>query len=223
MSEVLGSVRPSVLIVCGYYDEFSGYNEVVLGRALARKVDLTVFAADRVAPVFSDAALGRLGIARQYDVGREVDSARVLHRFRTRAVAGMLFPRGLCAALRSQPAFDHVVQLSPGQIFPWAASFWPRDTLRVVIFPDNTFMWAHHSRVRRALKSLVFAVTKRMVYRSMAKRAYRVYATTPNGQARITKVIGSEVGLLPLGYEESVFNYAADLPSSLRDNLRICD
>jgi len=61
--------RPRVVIVAGYFDWISGYQETALASAYAEFADVEVVSSDRVSPGFSDEHLERLGVSRRYAPG----------------------------------------------------------------------------------------------------------------------------------------------------------
>lgn len=216
--------RIRVLMVCGYFDEFSGYNEVILANALGRVADVTVVAGDRVSPVFTDSALASKGYSRRYATGLcSTTRSYSLYRVRSYTPLNTVLPVGLTSRLRRMGPFDLVLQMSPGQMFPLPASFSPRTERRLVIFPDNTLMRQHHSWLGRTLRAVAFAVSKGVAYRLMARRATSIFATTPNGQDLVSRIVGRDVGLLPLGFDPSRYKVDAESRRAWRGRLEIGD
>ena len=69
--------KPRALLLTGYFDWFSGYQETALAAWFPRYADTEVIASDRVSPMFSDAHLAGLGISRRYSPVRKRSTASV--------------------------------------------------------------------------------------------------------------------------------------------------
>lgn len=197
---------PHVLIVVGYYDTFSGYQEVNLARGFAALgATVTVIAGDRVAPIFSDAAILSLGLKRYYPLGEGQDGRVQVVRVGYRKISSLLISGSLVCEMRGRRP-DVVLTLGVGQGFS-APSAWITSARRATIFGDNRAQWVGLSPMKNTMKRLTFAATKGVLYRLVMRRCDRVYVNTPNTRDRIHSFAGSsELLLLPLCVDTKVFH-----------------
>ena len=200
-----GSARPTVVLACGYFDWFSGYQETVLATALAAEADVTVVAGNRVNPLFTDEHLERLGVTRTYPTGVSAEQGVKVLRLPTRELRSMLWSRSAKTTISRLDA-DLVVQVMPGQILPAAASWARVRGSRHVLYGDNAAMYAGLPPLARTLKTGVFLATKGLLYRAVNQRADHLYGYTPNTIARLRRVAaGRRIDLLPLSYDDDLF------------------
>lgn len=197
-------MKPRVLLIAGYFDWFSGYQETVIAPALARRADLEILASDRVAPIFGDAHLSRLGVARRYEPGTRTERGIQIHRVRTCEWRGMVWGRD-GRPIVERGNYDLIVQVMPGQALPLAASVSKANAQRVVLYGDNSAMWANLSSTKQRLKWLVFATTKGASYRFANKRAEVSYGYTPETLSRLAPFAKEPMRLLPLAFDASRF------------------
>lgn len=215
--------RPNVLILSGYYDAFSSYQEVVLARALSKHAEVHVVTGNRVAPSFSDATLAGLGRPRCYSKTEEADGdvrvTRVpLVEFRSFVSSGKLISKLL--RLPREP--DLVILLAPGQMFSVLGAWFPRRGTRVAIFGDNSAQWTSMSRFKFLVKDVAFRMTKGLVYRRVTERCATVYANTPDTIRRLRSIApSSSPELLPLSVGDEMFYPDEDDRSRLRTSLGI--
>jgi glycosyltransferase involved in cell wall biosynthesis len=208
--------RPRVLLACGYFDWFSGYQEVGLARALARLVDTHVLAGNRVNPLFSDAHLKRVGVEREYQAGHTRAHDVSVTRLRVRETRSMLWSSEAKSHV-ADGGYDLVLQIMPGQGLPAAASLAGRDIQRSVLYGDNVAMYAGLGSLPARLKYLAFAASKGSLYRWVNGRANHVYGYTPNTVERLAAFTGPQgLRLLPLAFDSSVFGHDDDLRKDWR-------
>lgn len=207
--------RPRVMIVVGYFDWFSGYQETVLAAALGSKADVHVVASDRVSPSFSDQHLTRLGVARRYTSGNSTERGVKVTRLNSLEWRGMVWATGVRRAIRvSKP--DLIIQMMPGQALPISATFSARRIPRFVIYGDNGAMWTGLSPWKRALKGLVFGMTKGVAYRIANRGADAVLGYTPETLTRLAPTSRQPLTLLPLAYADEHFFFSPELRASER-------
>lgn len=216
--------RPQVLVVAGYFDWFSGYQEVGLVRALQKVADVRVLAGDQVYPGFSDAHLAHLGIPRQYEPGRRIEQGVEILRLPSRHVRSMVFARGAARAVDHARA-DLVVQVMPGQALPVAATAARDRAPRVALYGDNSAMYATLGPTARAAKFAVFMATKGAAYRAVNQRATRTYGYTPQTLERLAPTVPAArpMQLLPLAFDDTVFAVDAAVRRAARAELGVRD
>ena len=202
--------RPRALLIAGYFDWFSGYQETVLAPALAEHTDLEILASDRVAPIFTDAHLARLGVPRHYDAGSREERGALFHRVPVNEWRGMVWGDEARKLINRRP-FDLIVQVMPGQGLPLAASLARSEAVRVVLYGDNSAMWANLSVAKRRVKWLVFSMTKGLTYRFANRRADVSYGYTPETLTRLQPFSANPMRLLPLAFDQSRFFLSDDL------------
>lgn len=202
--------RPrSILIISGYYDEFSEYQEVVLARAFSRYGHVVVFTGDKVSNAFSDTVLSQLKICRQYPEGESKTKGNlVIRRFHYRKVTSAFLSYSLYRSLRREASgFDIVILLGVGQLFSATAVLCPANTIYVSVFGDNVAQWHNHRRWMRRLKLLIFRWTKGMVYRRVVSRCTASFGNTPNTIKRLRDFgVAGDLEALPLAVDESLFS-----------------
>lgn len=198
-------MRPRIAIVSAYFDWFSGYQEVALARALSEIADVTVFTSDIVNPIFSKAHRERVGTDGRYtELDEDVDGITV-SRFRGWEIRSMVLAVGLRRAVRGA-GFDLVIQVMPGFLLPAVASTVALDCPRVVLYGDNSAMYARLPPLLARVKFGVFAVTKGLLYRYVNRRAAAVYGYTPETIDRLEGfAAGRETRVMPLVYDPEVF------------------
>lgn len=208
--------RPRVAVVCGFFDVFSGYQEIGLARALGQIAETTVIASDWVNPIFSDDHLQRVGVKRRYKPGRarmgdiEVIRLEAAHR------RAMVWSPQLKSTIEAGQ-YDLVVQIMPGTVFPAGASAAGAGLKRVVLYGDNAAMYAGLNPFTAAIKYAVFSVTKGALYHFVNKRSMHVYGYTPNTLQRLRWFnAGRSMSVLPLAYDETVFARSSELRKDWR-------
>lgn len=213
---------PRVLVISGYFDWFSGYQETGLARALAKLADTTVLAGDRVSPIFSDEHLTQLGASRIYPVGESTSHGVRVKRLRVREARAMVWsPRAREAVEQGQ--YDLVVQIMPGQLLPIAASF-ARTGRRVVFYGDNAAMYASLRRSLAVVKYGVFAMTKGVLYRITNARADVIYGYTKDTKRRLRPFAGKHsMELASLTFDEESFYYSEGLRNDKRRALGLVE
>src|ERR1035437_1580356 len=101
--------KPRVLLVSGYFDWFSGYQEIGLAAWFQRYATTEVIACDRVSPMFTDAHLAELGIARRYEAGTREENGVKMTRFSTFEKRSMVWSTEARKYIESQ-AYDLIIQ-----------------------------------------------------------------------------------------------------------------
>jgi len=199
--------RPRVLLLSGYFDWFSGYQETVLAKWLGRYASTEVVAGDRVSPLFSDEHLSRLEVPRRYAARRSVQNGVAVTRFATSEVRSMVWSAKARKYINSRE-YDLIVQAMPGQILPLAATLTRNRSVRIALYGDNSAMWSHLSRPERLLKGVAFSFSKGIVYALVNCRAQRVYGFTPNTVSRLRAFrAGKQMPLLPLAFDPEEFYF----------------
>lgn len=197
--------KPRVLLLSGYFDWFSGYQEIALAGWFPRYATTEVIASDRVSPIFSDAHLAGLGMARRYETGTRVENGVKVTRFSTVEKRAMVWSTEARRYIESQK-YDLIVQLMPGQVMPFAGTIARNHAVRAVLYGDNSAMWSHLSRAQRLSKGMAFAVSKGALYAMVNRRADLVYGFTPNTLSRLKFFSGGKrMSLLPLAFDPAKF------------------
>lgn len=208
--------RPRIALVSGFFDAFSGYQEVGLAKALSEIAEVTVITSNWVNPIFSEDHLRSLGAERRYAAGRSSLGDIEVIRLESVCRRSMVWSRSVRTTLASG-CYELIVQVTPGTLFPAAASTIAQDTRRVVLYGDNRAMYATLTPSLAALKLAIFGATKGALYRFVNSRADRMYGYTPNTVKRLHPFTGGRpMSVLPLGYDENVFS----LDSEARANWR---
>ena len=125
--------RPRVLLLTGYFDWFSGYQETGLAAWFPRYATTEVIASDRVSPIFSDAHLAELGMPRRYEAGTRVENGVKVTRFSTSEKRSMVWSTEARTYIESQQ-YDLIVQVMPGQVMPVAGTFARNQAVRAVLY-----------------------------------------------------------------------------------------
>lgn len=213
------SERHRVLIVAGYFDWFSGYQETALAVAFAGVAETEVVASDRVSPAFSDGHLVRLGVLRRYDTGSAVEHGVTVTRFRSRELRSMVWAADVARYIRDQPV-DLIIQVMPGQGLPIAASLGSSQARRIALYGDNRAMWAHLSAPKRLLKGAAFAVSKGAAYSFVNARADHSYGYTENTLTRLRPFRGGHpMSLMPLAFDATRFSFDESVRRDARTRL----
>lgn len=213
------SSRPTILIIVGYFDWFSGYQETGLARALTALADVEVLCGNRVNPLFTDEHLTSIGAPRIYPVGTTHEHGVSITRVKVREWRSMLWTK-LTRQSPTEKSFDLVIQMMPGQLLPLLATPRRRPRSRVVLYGDNQAMYADLSRWKARVKETVFAVTKGSLYRHLNRGADVVFCYTPNTVGRIEPFsAGSLMEVLPLAYDPNIFYLDASLRAQARGEL----
>ncbi|MBM7798544.1 glycosyltransferase involved in cell wall biosynthesis [Microlunatus panaciterrae] len=208
-----------MLIIAGYFDWFSGYQETALATAFAKIADTEVVASNRVSPAFNDTHLSKLGMDRDYQIGSREEHGVTVTRFAAREKRSMVWSTEAARYLSDRP-YDLVVQVMPGQIFSVAPSLTRNPARRVVLYGDNRAMWGHLSRLQRMLKGTAFAMSKGVVYAFVNARADKTYGYTPNTLNRLRAFrAGSPMEVMPLAYSPERFFFSDDLRQATRARL----
>ena len=200
-----------MLLVCGYFDWFSGYQETGLARALAPLVEAHVLAGDRVNPIFSDAHLERVSQKRNYPPGTSVENGVTLTRVRCHERRSMLWSSE-AKHLIADGDYDLVIQVMPGQVLPAAASLAGGHIQRSVLYGDNVAMYAALGSLTAKFKYLAFGMTKGPLYGFVNRRASHLYGYTPNTLSRLAPFLARrDMKLLPLAFDSAIFEHRDDL------------
>lgn len=212
--------RPTVLLIAGYFDWFSGYQETALAAWFPRYATTEVIASDRVSPIFTPSHLSRLGIPRRYETGTTVENGVAVTRFRTVEKRGMVWSRQVRRYIEAHE-YDLIVQVMPGQVMPLAGSLARTHARRAVLYGDNSAMWSHIHPGRRALKAGAFAMSKGMAYRYANQKADAIYGYTPETITRLRPFTPHKnpMRLLPLAFDPDRFFYDQSLRSEERQRL----
>lgn len=209
------SRRPKVLLIVGYFDWFSGYQETSLATALSSVADVEVLCSDRVSPAFSVEHLRRLNVPRRYASGSLVERGVTLTRVKTREWRSMVWGWRALSTLRKS-RYDLCIQVMPGQGLPVAASIVKSGLRRVVLYGDNRAMYEGLSRSKRVAKLTVFALTKGVIYMATNLGADVIYGYTPNTLKRLRLFSMKPLELLPLAFDARNFYFDPALRANER-------
>ncbi|MGP9707034.1 glycosyltransferase [Brachybacterium sp. AOP24-D1-21] len=208
-----------ICVVVGYFDLFSGYQEIGLVQALAKRHDVTVVAGNLVSPIFSDSHLERIDQLREYAAGEREEDGYVLIRLPSLEIRSMIFAPGVSRVIQGREP-DLIIQVMPGQLLPALAAAATRNVRSQVLFGDNRAMWAGLPRWAQRLKYLIFAGSKGFLYRYSTRHADVVYGYTPDTLHRIRPFVGkAPMEVLPLSFNDSVFRFDEHLRSKMRESL----
>ena len=213
------TTRPRVLIVAGYFDWFSGYQETALASALSSLADVHVMASDRVSPAFSDAHLAKLGLSRRYPVARTRERGVTVTRFPSIELRSMVWSR--CARRQiSAERCDLIIQVMPGQLLSAAPTFTRNRARKVALYGDNRAMWSQLTLLQRLLKGAVFAASKGLLYTLVNLRADSIFGYTPNTQKRLQAFsAGHAIRLMPLCFTSTEFYFDGPSRMAVRKEL----
>lgn len=212
---------PRVLLISGYYDPFSGYQETALAASLSRYADVEVLASDRVSPIFSDAHIGALGVARRYDRGVSMENGIAVRRFASVELRSMVWSPQLTKYISRQTC-DLILQIMPGQIMPLAATLArTKGVKRAAFYGDNSAMWAELSPMKKRIKRIVFDASKGVVYFAINRNADATYGYTPDTISRLRRFGRPDrpMTLMPLSYDATKFFLSDDLRLTKREEL----
>ncbi|MDV3354470.1 hypothetical protein [Dietzia sp. IN118] len=213
------TTKSNLLVACGYYDQFSGYQEIGITRALARRANVTVVAGDRVNPIFSDAHLGNIGASRTYSTEVTIDQNVEVRRFKAHEMRSMLVSPSAIGYMR-KGRWDGIVQIMPGQLLPAAPAFICHGQPRAVLYGDNDAMYANLSKSAARAKRAIFNATKGQVYRAVNREATSVFGYTQNTCKIIDRLnSGPDCSLLPIAFDNEIFFYDEDLRRTTRGHL----
>lgn len=215
------STTARVLIVAGYFDWFSGYQETALAHALQPLADVEVVASDRVSPAFTDEHLDQLGVPRKYPIGQTAEHGVTMTRVAVRELRSMVWSLGVVRHVSATPA-DLIIQVMPGQVLSAAPSLSSNRAPKLVLYGDNRAMWSHLPGAQRLLKGAIFAITKGLLYTLVNSRATTLFAYTPDTQSRLRPFLaGKRIELMPLCYVSSDFHHDQVLRERTRNELGI--
>ena len=197
--------RLRVLIVVGYFDWFSGYQETALAAALSSMADTEVLSSNFVNPTFSDTQLNSLGMERRYNTGSVTENGVRVTRFATYQWRSIVWSNMVRRYLGSR-SYDLIIQVMPGQGLPIAASLTRRPGRRVALYGDNRAMWQNAGTVAPILKGVAFTLSKGLAYTLVNARATKLYGYTPNTQRRLRMFsAGKKMEVMPLAYDPRRF------------------
>ena len=214
--------KARVLVVAGYFDWFSGYQETVLTRALSRLAHTDVLAGNRVSPIFSDDHLRTIGQTRVYAPGTTHENDVSITRLPVQELRSMVYsPR--VAKTVTEGDYDLVIQVMPGQFLPAQASL-GHAKRRISLYGDNAAMYAGLSRTAARAKFAVFAATKGLLYFLVNSRADAIYGYTGDTVARLRRFnAGKPLQLLPLAFDNTVYSFDPEERARTRKNLGISE
>ena len=212
--------QQKVLLIAGYFDWFSGYQETSLAAALAKKCDLTILAGDRVSPIFSDAHLSNLGVSRIYSTGTTQERGATVVRVPVREQRSMVWSQAAVEYVKTHD-FDRIVQVMPGQGLPLAAAL-TKAKKRIALYGDNSAMYAALPKPIAMAKYGAFALTKGVAYALNNAQATRVFGYTPNTLQRLRPFAKkAKFALLPLSVNAETFYFDPALRDTVRDELAL--
>ena len=215
--------RPRVLVLAGYFDWFSGYQETGLAAWLSRYATTEVVAGNRVSSMFSDAQLAALGISRRYKTGTTEENGVRVTRLSTVEKRSMVWSTKARAYIESQD-YDLIIQVMPGQLLPFAGTLARNRAVRVVLYGDNSAMWSHLHFSKRVLKGAAFAVSKGVLYAAVNARADQVFGYTPNTVSRLRFFnSGKTMQVLPLAFDPERFYFDQRVRAEQRSKLGYTD
>ncbi|MDO8108508.1 glycosyltransferase [Isoptericola sp. b441] len=208
-----------ILLIVGYFDWFSGYQETGLATWLSRYASVEVLTGDRVSTMFSDGHLDSLGLPRRYPTGTTEEHGVRVTRVPTTEIRSMVWSWAAVRHIRSGN-YDLIIQVMPGQLLPLAATLAGNRTRRVALYGDNSAMWSHLPRWKRLIKGLLFAMTKGILYTVVNSRANEVRGYTPNTVARLRAFsAGRAIEVLPLAFDPGIFKFDPQVRLSKREEL----
>ena len=208
-----------ILVICGYFDWFSGYQEVALTTWLAKYAAVEVIASDRVSPMFSDDHLAKISVSRRYAPGGKTEHGVFVKRFASSEFRSMVWARGVRRYIQTRDV-DLIVQAMPGQLLPFAGTIASNPAARAVLFGDNSAMWSHLTRFQRLLKWAGFTLTKGGLYALASRRADASFGFTPDTVNRLRHYSGGKrLQLLPLSFDPTIFKYDSHARASVREQL----
>lgn len=209
-------IKPRVLLILGYFDWFSGYQETGLATWLSRYAYTEVIASERVNPIFSDAHLADIKVSRRYPTGARVEKGVTVTRFSTSEMRSMVWSTEARTYVESQK-YDLIVQVMPGQLLPFVGTLSRNDAVRAVLYGDNSAMWSHLSPAQRLLKGIAFALSKGALYTLVNRRANLVYGYTPNTVSRLRLFSGGKsMSLFPLAFDPKTFYFDVGIRETCR-------
>lgn len=215
--------KARVLIIAGYFDWFSGYQETSLAQSLTKHADVSVLAGTHVNPGFSADHLDNIGHPRSYPPGLIIEHGVTIRRIPTFSAASMQWSWRAASLVRdSKP--DLIIQVMPGQLLPAAASLVKTTALRVALYGDNSAMYAELPPWKQYFKFRAFCFTKGQLYKFVNRRADTSYGYTPNTIDRLRPFEGARpMELLPLTYDDQVFGFNPRLRRQTRVELGLND
>ncbi|MFC7400984.1 glycosyltransferase family 4 protein [Citricoccus sp. GCM10030269] len=212
-----------ILLACGYFDWFSGYQETGLAKSFSSIADTYVVAGDRVNPIFSDSHLADRDHPRNYSVGTSREHGVTVKRVGVTEKRSMLFSSNYREAVESVDP-DLVIQVMPGQILPALATKAAPDTPHLVLYGDNSAMWSNLTDLQRKIKWHVFSQTKGRLYSWVNAPATKLFGYTPETVDRLSPFsAGTDMEVLPLAYRRDHFYFDETLRSDTRAKLGIQD
>jgi hypothetical protein len=215
--------KPRVLLLTGYFDWFSGYQETALAAWFPRYADTEVIASDRVSPMFSDAHLAGLGISRRYQPGSKTEHGVRMTRFTSYEKRAMVWSGQVRKYIEGQD-YDLIVQVMPGQLMPLAGTLAQNRSVRVALYGDNSAMWSHLSHAQRLLKGAAFGLSKGAMYSLVNKKADLVCGYTPNTVERLAPYGGGKrIALLALPFDPDRFFFDDQSRSAQRASMGYVD
>lgn len=213
--------EPRVLLIAGYFDWFSGYQETALATAFSKIAATEVIASDRVSPAFSDDHLERIGVPRRYIPGTTGENGVTVTRFRSFEIRSMVWSNPAIRYISGR-SYDLIVQVMPGQLLSAAPSFSSHASHRVVLYGDNRAMWANLSLPLRLVKGGAFALSKGVLYTLVNGGSSAIYGYTPNTIRRLRPFSARRrMQLMPLAYSPQSFFRSRELRRRVREDLEV--
>ena len=213
--------EPRVLLIAGYFDWFSGYQETALATAFSKIATTEVVASDRVSPAFTEDHIARIGVPRRYNSGTTCERGVNVTRLRSFEIRSMVWSNAAISYLSGR-SYDLIVQVMPGQLLSAAPSLVSHANHRVVLYGDNRAMWANLSLPLRLVKGGAFAVSKGILYTLVNGRATAIYGYTPNTIRRLRPFSARrQMQLMPLAYSQQSFFRSRELRRQVREKLDV--
>lgn len=215
--------RVAVLAV-GFFDTFSGYQETVLAAGLREYADVHVVTSNWANPIFSDEHLRRVGLRREYPVGRSIHDGVTIHRLQTLGppIRGMTWSPKVVSTIRGlDPA--GVLVMMPGQLFPTAAVRAAGSAPVVTMYGDNEAMRSG-GRLATGAVNAAFSLVKKPLYRYCNRFAGTVLCYTPDTVGILSGISpNARVELLPLSFDQSIYYFDPERRDSIRADLGMQD
>lgn len=210
-----------IIIVIGYFDLFSNYQETCIARELVRQGhEVTVIAGNQVDYIFPDEALRSHGVTRVYpDAEQEINGLRIVRLKPFLNKRAMVLARGLNKELKRRNP-DLVICMKPGQLLSTTLRRPGKSTRIVSIFDDNRGQYAGLKPMAKLAKRAVFYLTKGLFYKRLISASDQVFTNTPNGGKIIKPLLGRKSSkLLPLSFDQDLYKADSSLRKQLRDEL----
>jgi len=228
--EYYKNISKTILFVSGYFDIFSGYQETIVAKELAKRKNLRVYVAtsNLSCPIFTLNMLRKNGLENRYYKSR----TEICHGYtiiRDKAVyelRSMVWTKDIFYIIEKVKP-ETVIAVNVGQLLPLAGGLHQKKGgyNLISLYGDNYARMSHLPEALQKLKLIGFFISKGLIYKYICMKSAKIFINTEETKEILKSTIRrkdlKKIEFLPLGFDSEVFFYDSRLREGARKELGI--